>query len=155
MKVPIEWLKEYVPVRLSPTQLAHRLTMAGLEVVGVLDVDGQPVLDLEITPNRADCLSIIGVAREVAAITGQRLKLPSAQGSGSRARGQRRQPTARSPQPRPSVSNDTSSLTPLFGQRPVVLEKPHLRLAPTNFLRHVRRQIGTERPQQLFSGQST
>ena len=75
MKVPLEWLKEYVPIRLAPKALADRLTMAGLEVVGLQEVGGQTVLDIEVTPNRADCLSIIGVAREVAAIKGQRLKL--------------------------------------------------------------------------------
>ncbi len=36
-----------------------------------------PVLDLDLTPNRADCLSIIGVAREVAAIQKTRLRLPA------------------------------------------------------------------------------
>ncbi len=76
MRVPIEWLKEYVAIRMKPEQLARRLTMAGLEVTGIATVDGQPVFELEITPNRADCLSIIGIAREVAAITGQRLKPP-------------------------------------------------------------------------------
>jgi phenylalanyl-tRNA synthetase beta chain len=35
-----------------------------------------PVLEIDLTPNRADCLSIIGVAREVAAIQGTRLKYP-------------------------------------------------------------------------------
>jgi len=35
------------------------------------------VLDLEITPNRPDCLCMLGVAREVAALTGQILKRPS------------------------------------------------------------------------------
>jgi phenylalanyl-tRNA synthetase beta chain len=78
MRVPVEWLKEYVTVRMSPEALAQRLTLAGLEVVGILRVDGEPVLDLEVTPNRADCLSILGVAREVAALTGQRLKPPPA-----------------------------------------------------------------------------
>ena len=34
------------------------------------------ILDLEITPNRPDCLSMIGVAREVAALTGQTLRRP-------------------------------------------------------------------------------
>jgi len=74
MKIPLEWLNDYVTIRLTPEALAERLTMAGLEVTGIERVDGQPVLDLEITPNRADCLSIIGVAREVAVMTGQRLK---------------------------------------------------------------------------------
>ena len=34
------------------------------------------ILDLEITPNRPDCLSVIGIAREVAALTSQTVKLP-------------------------------------------------------------------------------
>jgi len=76
MRVPLEWLKEYVTIRLKPKALADRLTMAGLEVTGIESVDGQPVFVLEITPNRADCLSILGLAREVAAMTNQRLKLP-------------------------------------------------------------------------------
>src|SRR6185436_11923870 len=34
------------------------------------------VLELEVTPNRGDCLSILGVAREIAALTGARLQQP-------------------------------------------------------------------------------
>jgi len=37
-----------------------------------------PVLEIDLTPNRADCLSMIGVAREAAAIQGTRLTLPRA-----------------------------------------------------------------------------
>ncbi|MCL4459505.1 MAG: phenylalanine--tRNA ligase subunit beta [Chloroflexi bacterium] len=37
---------------------------------------GDIILDLEITPNRPDCLSVIGIAREVAALTGQSLQEP-------------------------------------------------------------------------------
>jgi phenylalanyl-tRNA synthetase beta chain len=44
-----------------------------------VDVLGDIVLELEITPNMARCLSMIGVAREVAALTGQTLHLPSHQ----------------------------------------------------------------------------
>ncbi len=35
-----------------------------------------PVIEYEITPNRADCLSIIGLARETAASFGKKIKLP-------------------------------------------------------------------------------
>ncbi len=35
------------------------------------------VLDVNVTPNRSDCLSMIGMAREAAAITGKKLKLPA------------------------------------------------------------------------------
>jgi phenylalanyl-tRNA synthetase beta chain len=41
-----------------------------------VDFMGDIVLELEITPNMARCLSVIGVAREVAALTGQSLRLP-------------------------------------------------------------------------------
>lgn len=37
----------------------------------------ETVFELEITPNRPDCLSIIGIAREVAAIYGKPLKMPT------------------------------------------------------------------------------
>ena len=40
------------------------------------EVLGDAIFDFEITPNRPDCLSVIGIAREVAAITGQELRLP-------------------------------------------------------------------------------
>ncbi len=38
---------------------------------------GDTVLDISVTPNRSDCLSMIGMAREVAAITGKKMKQPS------------------------------------------------------------------------------
>ena len=45
----------------------------------LVELYGPPevVLDLEITPNRPDCLSMIGIAREVAALYGTSLKLPT------------------------------------------------------------------------------
>jgi len=74
MKVPVSWLREYVDFELTPEELAARLTMGGLEVEGIEpSVDG-PVLDVYITPNRGDCLSILGVAREISALIGSPLK---------------------------------------------------------------------------------
>ncbi len=37
---------------------------------------GDVIIDLEVTPNRPDCLSVVGIAREVAALTGQMVHLP-------------------------------------------------------------------------------
>ncbi len=189
MRVSYNWLREYVPVELSPAKLGEKLTMAGLEVEGIIDLgasyrslkvgeilkidphpradnllicqvmvsdgkitiltaaknvkigdkvplvlagsslpDGQVIQDtefhgvvsqgmfcseeelglarksegimvlsaetdleadlasilglddyvlvLELTPNRSDCYGMLGVAREVAALTGLELKLP-------------------------------------------------------------------------------
>ncbi len=36
----------------------------------------EPALELSITPNRSDCLSILGLAREVSALTGQKVNFP-------------------------------------------------------------------------------
>ena len=107
MKIPLEWLKEYVPVRLAPAALAERLTMAGLEVVGISQAEGQPALDIEVTPNRPDCLSILGVAREVAAFTGQRVKLPLVRSSEFGVRSKNRKP--RTPPARPGVPGRANS----------------------------------------------
>jgi phenylalanyl-tRNA synthetase beta chain len=45
--------------------------------VPLADYLGDAVFDLEVTPNRPDCLSVLGVAREVAALTKQEVRLPS------------------------------------------------------------------------------
>jgi phenylalanyl-tRNA synthetase beta chain len=47
----------------------------GTDLRAVLDLD-DALLTLKLTPNRADCLSLFGIAREVAAITGAALKPP-------------------------------------------------------------------------------
>ena len=43
------------------------------------EIIGNPVLDIDVTPNRPDCTSVIGIAREVAALTGATLKMPRAE----------------------------------------------------------------------------
>jgi len=48
----------------------------GSPLGAVLNIE-DTVLDVNVTPNRSDCLSMIGIAREVAAITGKKVKLPS------------------------------------------------------------------------------
>ena len=37
---------------------------------------GDAIFDIDITPNRADCLSVMGIAREVAALTGKTFRMP-------------------------------------------------------------------------------
>jgi phenylalanyl-tRNA synthetase beta chain len=49
----------------------------GLSIREALDLD-DTLFTLKMTPNRADCLSILGVAREVAALTGAPLSVPTA-----------------------------------------------------------------------------
>lgn len=80
MKFTFNWLKEFVSFKASAHKLAEALTMAGLEVESLVPLrprDGGAedwVVELAVTPNRGDCLGILGIAREVAALTGGRLK---------------------------------------------------------------------------------
>lgn len=77
MLISYNWLKDYVDIKMPAEKLAQILAMAGLSVDSVEEKGGDSVLELEITSNRPDCLSYIGVAREVAALTGRKLKVPS------------------------------------------------------------------------------
>lgn len=79
MKISLHWLKDYVTTGVSKEKLAHKLTMAGLEVEKIASVGGDTVFELEITPNRPDCLSMLGMAREAAAILDKTLKFPKIQ----------------------------------------------------------------------------
>ncbi|HLA37745.1 MAG TPA: phenylalanine--tRNA ligase subunit beta [Candidatus Brocadiales bacterium] len=77
MKITYNWLKEYCDFRLPPEGLAEVLTGAGFVVAGMRATpDGDHGLEIEVTSNRPDCLGVIGIAREVAALTRNPLKLP-------------------------------------------------------------------------------
>ncbi len=54
------------------------IVLPGDAPIGTLldDYLGDTVLDLELTPNRLDCLSVLGVAHEVAALTGKKVREP-------------------------------------------------------------------------------
>ena len=94
MKVTYNWLKDFVEIKISPQALADKLTMAGFEVTSLEERGGDFVFEIEITSNRPDCLSVIGVAREVAAILGNRLKV-----IGHRSKRKSLQPTTYNLQP--------------------------------------------------------
>jgi phenylalanyl-tRNA synthetase beta chain len=57
-------------IMILPPQLPLGTELA--EGMGLKDT----VLDISITPNRPDCLCVMGVAREVAALTGQKMRVP-------------------------------------------------------------------------------
>ncbi|KKQ98760.1 MAG: Phenylalanine-tRNA ligase beta subunit [Candidatus Woesebacteria bacterium GW2011_GWB1_39_12] len=68
MRIPINWLKEYVKLPGKLTDLTDKLTMAGHMLDKLDKVNNNIVIDLELRGNRADCYSILGIAREVSAI---------------------------------------------------------------------------------------
>ena len=85
MRILVSWLRELVPVEAGVEELADALTRHGFEVSAIDPAPAVPdrpaaaadaVLDLEITTNRPDCLSMVGIAREVATIYGLPLTGP-------------------------------------------------------------------------------
>lgn len=70
MKISYNWLGELVALTLNPKELAERLTMAGLAVEAVERIGDDHILDFDLTSNRPDALSHVGIAREAAVICG-------------------------------------------------------------------------------------
>ena len=76
MLAPLSWLKDYVDTTLAPYELGERLTEVGLGTEKIIKTDDDTIFEFEITPNRPDLLSILGIAREIAAVEGKKIKLP-------------------------------------------------------------------------------
>lgn len=82
MKISVRWLNEYLqPGNVTAQEAERVLTFAGFPIESAVEVAGagggtDTCLDVEVTSNRGDVLSHIGVAREIAAVTGRRLVLP-------------------------------------------------------------------------------
>ncbi|HEU4833278.1 MAG TPA: hypothetical protein VFS90_02645, partial [Pyrinomonadaceae bacterium] len=79
MFISYQWLKELTDTRLSPAELRERLTMVGLAIDAVDEHNGDAVLDVEVPSNRPDCLSHVGIAREVSVIERGHMRLPESE----------------------------------------------------------------------------
>src|ERR1043165_3056171 len=78
MRLVLSWLKEFVEVPASAEEIAARIALRGFEVASVETLaGGDAVIDFEVTANRPDCLSVLGLAREVATAYALPLRLPS------------------------------------------------------------------------------
>src|SRR5258705_1335554 len=77
MRLVLSWLKEFVDVSESAEEIAEKIALRGFEVASIeARPDGDAVIDFEITANRPDCLSVLGLAREVATAFDRPLTLP-------------------------------------------------------------------------------
>ena len=77
MKISLNWLSDYIKIERSTEEIAEILSDLGLPCERIKHLDDDVVIDVEITSNRGDCLSYIGIARELAAVTGKKLKIPA------------------------------------------------------------------------------
>ena len=79
MRLLVSWLRDFVEVKESPEEIAEKLSLRGFEVAAIEPVGrDDAVIDFEIAANRPDCLSVLGLAREVATAYGRKMTPPSA-----------------------------------------------------------------------------
>jgi phenylalanyl-tRNA synthetase beta chain len=76
MRFRVDWIGEYVELRETAGELADLLTGVGLTVDAVESWGDQSVLEVDITSNRPDAMSHVGIAREVAASCARELLAP-------------------------------------------------------------------------------
>ncbi len=78
MKISYNWLQTYFKENLpNPKDVSDIFNLRALEVEEVEEKDGDSILEIKVTPNRApDCLSHIGIAKEIALHTGLKITNP-------------------------------------------------------------------------------
>jgi phenylalanyl-tRNA synthetase beta chain len=76
MKISLEWLNDYIETGLDAERIAGILSDLGFPCEGIEQMGGNTIIDVEVTSNRGDCLGYIGIARELSAATGKKLKMP-------------------------------------------------------------------------------
>lgn len=76
MRVSLEWLREFVDLDVPVETLVDRLPGIGLGVEAVERLGTDIILGLEVTSNRPDWMSLLGVAREVALLFDRPLRSP-------------------------------------------------------------------------------
>ena len=67
--IPHSWLKDYIETDLEPREIAKLLSLHAFSVEKInFTEDGDAIYEVEVTPNRGDALSVVGIARELRAI---------------------------------------------------------------------------------------
>src|SRR5437870_3361781 len=79
MLISYNWLRELTGTKLNPQDVRERLTNVGLAIDAVEERGDDFVLDVEVPSNRGDCLSHVGVARELAVIEKSQVSSPRSQ----------------------------------------------------------------------------
>src|SRR5260221_1465416 len=68
IKISDNWLREYLKTKATPKEIGEKLALCGTSVEKVKKIGKDYVYDIEVTTNRVDCMSILGIAREASVI---------------------------------------------------------------------------------------
>lgn len=66
--IPDSWLREYLKTKATPIQIKDCLSLCGPSIEQISYINNEAVYNIELTTNRVDCMNIMGIAREAAAI---------------------------------------------------------------------------------------
>ena len=76
MLLSLRWLKEFIPNLKINDKVAESLTSLGLEVSSITKKQRDLIIDIDLTPNRGDCLSVHGIARDLNSLFNKKIKYP-------------------------------------------------------------------------------
>lgn len=66
MKLLISWVRDFVDISAPAEAIAETMALRGFEVASIERLDKDAIIDFDVTANRPDCLSVVGLAREIA-----------------------------------------------------------------------------------------
>lgn len=76
MNISYNWLKDLIDIDLTAEDVAKELTRVGMAVEGIHPHGDDSILDIDLTSNRPDCLSHLGIARELSVSLSRPVLLP-------------------------------------------------------------------------------
>lgn len=78
MKFSLKYLLQFIEYLSScnPDKISKQLTNLGIEVESCVEEEKDYIFEVAVAPNRADLLSLVGIARELAALNNTKLKMP-------------------------------------------------------------------------------
>jgi phenylalanyl-tRNA synthetase beta chain len=120
MKVPLSWIREFVDVKATADEIGTLMGVRGLALEGLETHGDDVVLDFDVTANRPDCMSVIGLAREIATAYDLPMRSDGRSNNRSDERTSERPPERTSERP-PERSSERPSERPL-----VTIEAPDL-----------------------------
>src|SRR3989344_4550862 len=66
--IPDSWLREHLDTKATPKQIKEYVSLCGPSVERLREANGEVIYDIEVTTNRPDVMSVLGIAREATAI---------------------------------------------------------------------------------------
>src|SRR5579872_2856566 len=71
IKILDSWLRDYLKTPATPKQIAEKLSLTSISIERIENFKNDFVYDIEVTTNRPDLMSVIGIAQEAATVLPQ------------------------------------------------------------------------------------